>query len=148
MLQNLGKMTKWRNISQICRNMASHMRNTARFGEKMRNLTKSGEKWQNSAKSSDILVKSGKIWQKNAKFGGPLTKFGEIWRGRVWWGAFLTLVCSDFIDIWRLAIGGENSLKIGQNTVFWPGFWKKDLQIATPDSPLYCFSWKFAQRYF
>ena len=34
-----------------------------------------------------------------------------------------------------------------KNTVFWPGFWKKDLQIATPHSPLDSFSWKFAQRY-
>ena len=32
--------------------------------------------------------------------------------------------------------------------MFWPGFWKKDLQIGTPHSPLDPFSWKFAQRYF
>ena len=56
-----------------------------------------------------------------------------------------TLVGSDFIDIWRSAVGVKNGLKI---QCFDHNVNKKTLQIATPHWPFDRFSWKFAQRYF
>ena len=35
-----------------------------------------------------------------------------------------------------------------KNTGFWPGFWKNNLEIATPPSLFDHFTWKFGQRYF